>query len=131
MIEEQYTMWGYWSEEPKEWDSFYADTLSLNYYQQEAMTFVVTEDQGTRLMEHTLGLVGEAGEVAEKVKKAVRDDTELSREDLLKELGDVLFYVAALADLLDEDLGKVGTGNLEKLRDRKARGVIKGMGDTR
>jgi len=82
-----------------------------------------------------LGLAGEAGEVAEQVKKAIRDDagklTDERRGALAKELGDVLWYVAQLATELDLDLDEVAAGNLGKLRSRQLRGVLSGSGDDR
>jgi NTP pyrophosphatase (non-canonical NTP hydrolase) len=82
-----------------------------------------------------LGLAGEAGEVAEHAKKAIRDDgaeiTEERRAAMAKELGDVLWYVAQLATELDLDLGEVAEGNLEKLLSRQRRGMLHGSGDER
>jgi NTP pyrophosphatase (non-canonical NTP hydrolase) len=84
--------------------------------------------------EERIGLVGEAGEFADKVKKLLRNETPITdevRETLALELGDVLWYVATIADKLDWDLEQVARHNLAKLADRKARGVIKSEGDTR
>lgn len=82
-----------------------------------------------------LGLAGEAGEVAEKVKKLVRDDegqvSEDKLEDVKKELGDVLWYVSQIASEFDLSLGEVAEANIAKLRDRAERGKIKGSGDNR
>jgi NTP pyrophosphatase (non-canonical NTP hydrolase) len=82
-----------------------------------------------------LGLAGEAGEVAEHAKKAIRDDGgELSterREKMAKELGDVLWYVAQLASELELDLDEVAQANLDKLLSRQHRGVLSGSGDDR
>tara|TARA_B100000927_G_scaffold270500_1_gene246704 strand:- start:1322 stop:1639 length:318 start_codon:yes stop_codon:yes gene_type:complete len=79
-----------------------------------------------------LGLCGEAGEVAEKVKKNIRDGaSETFKEDMKKELGDVLWYVSALARDLDITLEDVANANLKKLEDRKNRNKIKGSGDDR
>jgi len=82
-----------------------------------------------------LGLAGEAGEVAEHAKKAIRDDagtvTDESRTAMAKELGDVLWYVAQLASELDLDLDEIAEGNLEKLLSRQRRGVLSGSGDDR
>lgn len=79
-----------------------------------------------------LGLVGEAGEVANKVKKILRDgDTAELRTAIRGELGDVLWYAARLADELGVSLTTVAADNLDKLRDRKARGVLGGSGDNR
>ena len=106
------------------------DTKMLNEYQQDIEQFIMCEGDA-RLLENTLGITGEAGEVSEKIKKHVRDGTPLDKDGVIKELGDVLFYVAALATHLDEDLSEVAAINIEKLRDRKARGVIQGSGDCR
>jgi len=85
----------------------------------------------TRLVENTLGLVGEAGEVAEKVKKYLRDDSKVSQKELVKELGDVVFYATALANYFQSNLEEVMQVNMDKLNDRVRRGVIKGSGDNR
>lgn len=83
----------------------------------------------------TLGLVGETGEVAEKIKKLVRNkyghfDLEDVKE-IGKELGDVLWYVAVLASEFNLDLNDVAIANLSKLQDRAKRNVIKSEGDNR
>ena len=82
-----------------------------------------------------LGLAGEAGEVAEHAKKAIRDDgatiTDERRAAMAKELGDVLWYLAQLATELDLDLDEVAELNLEKLLSRQRRGVLHGAGDDR
>lgn len=83
----------------------------------------------------TLGLVSEAGEVAGKVKKVIRDNAgKFTPEDMLEiqaELGDILWYLARMADLIGFDLSEVADNNLEKLRSRSARGVLIGSGDKR
>jgi NTP pyrophosphatase (non-canonical NTP hydrolase) len=82
-----------------------------------------------------LGLVGEAGEVAEHAKKVIRDDggevTDERRAAMTKELGDVLWYVAQLASELDLQLEQIAQVNLEKLLSRQQRGVLSGSGDER
>jgi NTP pyrophosphatase (non-canonical NTP hydrolase) len=82
-----------------------------------------------------LGLAGEAGEVAEHAKKAIRDDggkvSDERRAAMSKELGDVLWYVAQLATELGLDLDEIAKQNLEKLFSRQARGVLSGSGDDR
>jgi NTP pyrophosphatase (non-canonical NTP hydrolase) len=83
----------------------------------------------------TLGLVGEAGEIANKVKKIVRDHggkiTPEVVNELKSEIGDVLWYVAELCGVLGLDLAEVATANIEKLQDRARRDMIRGSGDTR
>jgi NTP pyrophosphatase (non-canonical NTP hydrolase) len=82
-----------------------------------------------------LGLAGEAGEVADHFKKAIRDDAgelgDARREAIAKELGDVLWYVAQIATELDLDLDEIAAANLLKLRSRQLRGVLSGSGDDR
>lgn len=84
-----------------------------------------------RLVENTLGLVGEAGEVAEKIKKLIRDNNKYANEEIMKELGDVVFYATALANIYGRGLQEVLQLNIEKLDDRQKRGKLKGSGDNR
>lgn len=81
------------------------------------------------------GLSEEAGEVAGKFAKAVRDNQGVldgeRRLQIEKELGDVLWFVAELCTVLNIDMGSVAQTNLDKLASRKARGVIHGNGDDR
>ena len=77
----------------------------------------------------TLGLCGESGEVAEKVKKHLRDGTSL--DELKKELGDVLWYLASIASDLNISLNDIALTNVEKLQSRMERGKIQGSGDNR
>ncbi len=91
---------------------------------------IVTKGE-TRLVENTLGLVGEAGEVAEKIKKLLRDSSKINPDDIIKELGDVVFYATALANYFNSDLPEVLQTNMDKLNSRARRGVIKGSGDNR
>ena len=104
-------------------------------YQQRSRATAVYPGAGDNLLYPTLGLCGEAGEVAEKVKKMVRDDagvlTPQRREALAKELGDVLWYVAQVATEAGLDLSVVAGANLEKLLSRQERGVLQGSGDER
>ena len=85
----------------------------------------------SRLFENVLGLVGEAGEIAEKTKKLIRDNATVKRGDMIKELGDVLFYVTALANHFDSNLAEVLQTNMDKLNSRASRGVLSGNGDNR
>ena len=86
-------------------------------------------------MAQVLGLVGESGEVAEKFKKLVRDKqgilTDDDRTEILKELGDVLWYVNAVAHLLGSSLEEVARMNNQKLASRQARQQLHGQGDNR
>ena len=86
--------------------------------------------QDERLVENTLGL-GEAGEVAEKVKKLIRDKSRFTRKDILLELGDVLFYAQSLTSYFKSDLQEVIEMNVSKLNGREVRGTLKGSGDNR
>ena len=82
-----------------------------------------------------LGLLGEAGELANKYKKILRDKGGIVSaqdwEDLFDELGDVLWYVSNIASELDADLGEVAKVNLKKLESRQERGKLQGDGDKR
>ena len=104
-------------------------------YQQQSRKTAIYPDAGQTLVYPTLGLAGEAGEVAEKVKKIIRDNsgtvTEENRAEIAKELGDVLWYIAVTASYLDIDLDDLAVANINKLADRQARGVLSGSGDNR
>jgi NTP pyrophosphatase (non-canonical NTP hydrolase) len=79
-----------------------------------------------------LGLAGEAGEFANKVKKLLRDGAQLTtRQALLDELGDVLWYVAICASDLGANLNDIALNNIQKLKDREERGALGGSGDNR
>jgi NTP pyrophosphatase (non-canonical NTP hydrolase) len=84
-----------------------------------------------RLVENVLGLMGEAGEIAEKVKKQIRDGKLVAGDAIIKELGDVMFYVTALANYYDSDLDEVLQKNVDKLNGREERGTLQGSGDER
>ena len=77
-----------------------------------------------------LGLAAEAGEVANKVKKILRDG-KFDREGIADEVGDCLWYIAALCRDLNIDMAEVAMGNINKLQDRKRRGKLNGEGDKR
>lgn len=78
-----------------------------------------------------LGLVGEVGEFCNKYKKVIRDGKPFSKDDAQSELGDILWYVAAVASDFGLSLDEVAYENLAKLSARKDRGVIGGSGDKR
>lgn len=107
--------------------------MEFNEYQEKAReTAIYPSEQG--LIYTALGLCGEAGEVAEKVKKMIRDEIQLDakyRGKLARELGDVLWYVANLAHEIDVTLDTVALANLSKLTSRKDRNALKGEGDER
>jgi len=107
----------------------------FNDYQDLAMTTAVYPQQGSNLAYPALGLNGEAGEVAEKVKKIIRDKggvlDEEDRQALKKELGDVLWYVAAMCSEVGLRMGEVAELNISKLRDRQTRDRLHGSGDER
>ena len=109
--------------------------VELSEYQRASRATAVYPDAGRNLLYPTLGLCGEAGEVAEKVKKMLRDDggslTDQRRTALGAELGDVLWYVAQVATEAGLDLDALAAGNLEKLRSRAERGALTGDGDER
>jgi len=101
-------------------------------YQTEAMkTRIYASDDD--LVYSALGLAGEAGELANKVKKIIRGDN--SRAELIDgikgEMGDVLWYLAALAEDIGTDLSEIAADNIKKIQSRQKRGVIKGAGDER
>jgi NTP pyrophosphatase (non-canonical NTP hydrolase) len=101
-----------------------------DYYSGWVEKKILTKDQD-RLVENTLGLVGEAGEVAEKIKKLIRDNNKYANEEIMKELGDVVFYATALANIYGRGLQEVLELNIQKLDDRQKRGKLKGSGDNR
>ena len=101
--------------------------MDMGYYQQEAVKTAIYTDP---IIYPALGLGNEAGEVQGKVKKWLRDDT-FNKEDIAAEIGDVLWYIAALCRDLDIDMAEVALKNLAKLKSRKERGTIKGSGDNR
>jgi NTP pyrophosphatase (non-canonical NTP hydrolase) len=109
--------------------------VQLSDYQQRSRVTAVYPGAGNNLTYPALGLCGEAGEAAEKVKKALRDDggllTDERRAGLAAELGDVLWYVAQLATEAGLDLDTVAGENLSKLLSRQERNVLQGSGDTR
>ena len=86
-------------------------------------------------LEKVLGLSGEAGETADKVKKIIRDKqgkyTEEDKTEIVKELGDVMWYLAGIARYLKVDFSEVAEGNIRKLESRFNRGKISGSGDNR
>jgi NTP pyrophosphatase (non-canonical NTP hydrolase) len=109
--------------------------MTPNDYQTAALRTAVYPNIGQNFIYPCLGLVGEAGEVAEKVKKIIRDGdgtlTDSDQEKIALELSDVCWYVAVLAFELNYTFGEILQMNLDKLASRQQRGVISGSGDCR
>ncbi|HNP79242.1 MAG TPA: nucleoside triphosphate pyrophosphohydrolase family protein [Candidatus Pacearchaeota archaeon] len=109
--------------------------MTFKEYQEEARKTAVYPNLGSNFIYPTLGLVGEAGEVAEKIKKVIRDNngliTEEKKQELAKELGDVLWYIANLSFELNLSMEDVALKNLEKLKSRQERNELHGSGDNR
>lgn len=111
----------------------------MSDYSTQAISTLLGEhgmtDMSPALISQVFGLVGESGEMAEKFKKLIRDkDGKISSEDkaeILKELGDILWYVNSVAHLLGSSLEEVADGNLKKVLSRQKRGVTTGSGDNR
>jgi len=114
--------WSYYNEA-------YKEKMSMDQYQSAAAKTAIYKSEHS-ILYPALGLAGEAGEVANKVKKMLRDGN-FDRHAIAAEIGDVLWYTAALARDLNVDLHDIALGNLEKLYDRKSRGKIGGSGDNR
>lgn len=108
--------------------------MQLNEYQKAALVTATFKEE-LKIIYPALGLNGEAGEVAEKVKKVLRDnDGNFSKDkciEIAKELGDCLWYVTTLAHSIGYTLEEIAEINIEKLQSRKIRGVINGNGDNR
>lgn len=110
--------------------------MNFDEYQKQALkTRVVHPDALMNKTIWVMGVAGEAGEVVEKWKKIIAyKGGKISEEDLAelaKELGDVVWYIAVLADSLGLSFGDIMQNNLEKLASRQTRGVLKGKGDNR
>lgn len=111
-------------------------TITLKEYQDWTVSTAMYPHAETgnveELMYLALGLTGEAGEVANKVKKLFRDgENQELRTELAKELGDVMWYMARLSSVLKVDLTETLAKNVAKLESRKERGVLAGSGDNR
>ena len=109
--------------------------MEFSEYQEKARKTAVYPNPGSNLWYPSLGLCGEAGEIAEKVKRIMRDlEGEISEEyktSISQEIGDVLWYLANIACELEVNLEDIAQANIEKLYSRKERGVLKGSGDDR
>jgi NTP pyrophosphatase (non-canonical NTP hydrolase) len=112
----------------------YKKVSDLDMYQKVAITTAIYPREQA-IIYPTLGLTGEAGEVANKVKKIIRDGSDSKDEKLVSEIkseiGDCLWYIAVLASDFDIKLSDIASTNLEKLANRKKNGTIHGSGDNR
>jgi len=112
----------------------YKKVSDLDMYQKVAITTAIYPREQA-IIYPTLGLTGEAGEVANKVKKIIRDGSDKNNEDLVQaissEIGDCLWYIAVLASDIGVKLSDIASDNLEKLANRKKNNTIHGSGDTR
>ncbi|MFA5178295.1 MAG: nucleoside triphosphate pyrophosphohydrolase family protein [Candidatus Paceibacterota bacterium] len=109
--------------------------MTFEEYQIEARKTAIYPNKDNNFIYPTLGLAGEAGEVAEKIKKVLRDNqgivSEEKKIEITKELGDVLWYVANLSQELGISLEEVAQKNIEKLKSRQQRDELHGSGDNR
>ena len=112
----------------------YKKISDLDMYQKVALTTAIYPREQA-IIYPTLGLTGEAGEVANKVKKIIRDGSDSKDEKLVSEIkseiGDCLWYIAVLADDFNIKLSDIASANIEKLATRKSKGTIHGSGDNR
>ena len=108
--------------------------MTLDEYQNHALETAIYPKQ-YKIIYPALGITGEAGECSDKVKKVIRDNngefTDDRKREIAKEIGDVLWYCAALAHDIGYTLNEVGEMNVEKLNSRKERNKINGNGDNR
>ena len=108
--------------------------MTVNEYQNKAIETAIYSEEN-KIIYPTLGLAGETGEVAEKIKKVLRDSkgifTDEKKLEIIFELSDVMWYCAALARDLGYTLEEVCKMNIEKLQSRKERNKISGSGDNR
>jgi NTP pyrophosphatase (non-canonical NTP hydrolase) len=106
--------------------------MNFSEYQTKARITAIYP-KGLSIIYPTLGLCGESGEVAEKVKKYFRDNTDLDslKFQVRKELGDVLWYISNIASDLNISLDDVAITNIDKLKDRVDRNMLHGSGDNR
>ena len=122
-------------QQAKQWVKEKYKDMEMNEYQRKSVEFAIYPNSHS-ILYPALGLAGEAGEVANKVKKFIRDgydqeNFEQKKIELAGEIGDVLWYCAALARDLGFDLSEIAQENYTKLSGRKERGTIGGNGDTR
>lgn len=109
--------------------------MDFKEYQEKSRKTAIYPNLGNNFVYPTLGLAGESGEIADKIKKVFRDGdgtiTEEKKQELKKELGDVLWYISQLSTELGLELNEVAEFNIEKLYSRMERGKLQGDGDNR
>lgn len=109
--------------------------MNFSEYQKISWQTALYPNKGHNFVFPTLGLAGESGEVAEKVKKIFRDNNgvvdEKIKETIQKELGDVLWYISQIASEFGLSLDKIASENIKKLSSRKNRGTLHGNGDNK
>ena len=109
--------------------------MTFNDYQKETNKTAIYPDRGHNFVYPVLGMVGEAGEVAEKIKKVWRDKNNVVSDDdkteIKKEMGDVLWYLSQLATELEIDFEDVANTNILKINSRLERHKLNGDGDNR
>lgn len=113
--------------------------MDFNNYSTQAITTLLggqgLDDIDAMLLDQVFGLVGESGEVAEKFKKIIRDKhgalSDDDKQEIIKELGDILWYINSISHILGFSLEDIAQKNLDKVTDRKVRGAQRGSGDNR
>lgn len=109
--------------------------MNFDEYQKKAAETAIFPKIKERFVYPTLGLVGETGEFVEKIKKIFRDKngkiSKTDKEEIVKELGDVLWYLSQVAKELDISFEEIAQKNIKKLASRKIRGKLHGSGDNR
>lgn len=108
--------------------------MTINEYQNLALETAIYPKK-YKIIYPALGITGEAGECSDKIKKVIRDNngefTEEKKQEIAKEIGDVLWYCATLANDIGYSLDEIANLNIEKLQSRKVRNKINGSGDNR
>ncbi len=109
--------------------------MDFNDYQKISRQTAIYPNLNNNFIYPTLGLCGETGEVAEKIKKIIRDNSGVADQaridDIKKELGDVLWYLAQVATELNLSLDDIAQTNLKKLQERMEKNLLHGSGDNR
>ena len=109
--------------------------MDFNEYQKKAFETAIYPDKGDNIIYPAFGIGGETGEVLNKIKKILRDEnfsiSDEKKDELIKEIGDLLWYIAALSTELKINLNDIAEKNIAKLSSRKERNQLHGSGDNR